>query len=206
MNRISKRLVFAGLLGFVVGMVVLIVLRFVMYKSPDVHYHANFALYVNGQQDKFDNFTFYEEVASCSGDDANNPKLRAHMHDKTNHVVHVHASGVTWGSFFANLGYTLGNQVIKTDNGIYASGQDGNKLRFILNGDDTESIANEVIRSQDTLLIDYGNTSEQSLTERFNAIPRDAGQFNQRQDPSSCKGSQAITFTERLKKSISITD
>lgn len=192
--------------GFVVGTVWLVGIRFVTYKNDHVHYHANFALYINGQRDEFNNFTFYEEVQSCGTDEHNDPKTRVHMHDNVNHTVHVHDNGATWGHFFANLGYTLGNDLIKTDSDGYIDGVSENKLTFILNGKEEEAIANRTIQSEDALLISYGNEDSSVLNQRFGAITKDAGEYNQKNDPASCAGSKPLTTTERLKKAIGIED
>lgn len=194
------------LIVFAVGLVLAIVLttalRFALAKDTSVHYHANFALYINGKQDEFKSFTFYEEVAACNSHDADNPKVRVHMHDNKAHLVHVHAGGVTWGQFFENLGYTLGDNLISTDNGVYITGDDGNKLTFTLNGEEVDALANKVIHSEDVLLINYGKDDDGTLKQRYDAIPRDAHQANVTKDPSACSGGNEFTFWNRLKQAI----
>ncbi len=204
MRHISKKLILVALISFLAGILWFVMVRFIMYESDAVHYHANFAVYVDGQRETFDNFTFYEEVASCGADELNNPKARGHMHDNISHVVHVHDYGVTWGHFFANIGYTFGNDILKTDKGHFVSGEDAKELRFILNGKDVDSVANQTIRSEDVLLIDFGTSTDPELQSRFQSITRDAADYNKRDDPSSCTGDKPLTFTERLKKSIGI--
>jgi hypothetical protein len=202
--KVDKRLTLALLAGFLLGTFWLVAVRFATYKSDNVHYHANFALYINGQREEFKSFTFYEEVASCGSDEKNNPKTRVHMHDNVNHVVHVHENGVAWGHFFANLDYTLGDNLVKTDGGTYQDGQDGNELTFILNGQEVGGIANRHISSEDTLLINYGKDSSDTMRQRYDGITKDASKFNTQNDPSSCSGSKELTFTERLKEAIGI--
>jgi hypothetical protein len=191
-----------GLALFVVGACAMVVFRFVMLKSVVVHYHANFALYVNGQKDEFKNFTFYEEVAACTVDDPDDVKRRVHLHSQNPGLVHIHAHGVTWSQFFANLGYTLGNKVLVTDNGLYADGQDGNKLTFILNDQPVDTVENRVITSNDTLLINYGKDDANTLNSRYKAVPNDANTANKTKDPATCSGSQGLTFTNRLKQAL----
>src|SRR5690606_33041163 len=130
-------------------------IRFVTYEDKRVHYHGNFALYVNGMRDEFKSSTFYEETQSCSADEIR-PKQRVHLHDQKPHVVHVHDEGSTWGHLFANLGYGLSGKSIQTDSGVFVDGQDGNQLTFILNGKEVSNVSNEVIQSEDVLLISYG--------------------------------------------------
>src|SRR3982751_3379808 len=72
--------------GLVVGILGFIVYRAAVAKDTDVHYHANFALYINGQQDKFEGPGFYEEVAACNVHNADDLASRAHMHANINHV------------------------------------------------------------------------------------------------------------------------
>lgn len=193
------KLPFFGLAMFLLGALVLFAFRFATFESEDVHYHANFALYVNGQRDEFKSFTFYEEVTSCDVHDADDVAGRAHMHDKNPGLVHVHAPGVSWSQFFTNLGYTLGNKVVVTDGGVYADGQDGNKLTFVLNGQTVRSVQGRVIKSTDRLLISYGKEDAAVLEARSKALPNDADKANKTSDPAACSGSQDSSLTQRLK-------
>jgi len=204
MNKLNKKLALAVAIGFLAGMIWLTAIRFVTFKDDSIHYHANFALYINGQRDAFDNFTFYEEVQSCGSDEANNPRIRVHLHDNNPSVVHVHDAGATWGQLFANLGYVLGDNLVQTDGGMYVSDTDGSYLRFILNGQEVDGLANAAIRSEDVLLINYGKEDVAALEQRYAEITKDAADYNKRNDPSSCSGSKPATFSERLKQSIGL--
>jgi hypothetical protein len=177
-----------------------VAIRFVNYKSDIVHYHANFALYINGERDPFKGFTFYEEVQSCVGDEANNPKSRVHLHNNEPYVVHVHDKAATWGHLFANLGYSLGNNLVKTDKGVYAENSKDNQLTFLLNGQVVDGVANRLIESEDTLLINFGKADSAVLQKRFDDIPRDAEDYNHKPDPAACSGDRPATFTDRLKQ------
>lgn len=192
--------------GIILGVLLLVAVRFATLKSDKVHYHANFALYLNGEQDKFDGPGYYEEVQSCDAHDEDDALGRAHMHDRNNHMVHVHAHAVTWGAFFANLGYSLGDKSVETPKGVFVDGTNGNKLTLILNGEELDSVANAVIKTEDVLIINYGNEDADSLRKRINAIPRDARQANTEKDPSTCSGSQELTFGTRLKRAVGISE
>lgn len=200
---LNHRLAIALSLGFLLGVIWLIAIRFVTYESEAVHYHANFAVYINGEREPFESFAFYEEVQSCGGEELYNPKIRVHMHEQINHVIHVHDAGATWGHLFANLGYALGNQVIATDTGTFVA-DDDSELTFILNGNETASIANQTIRSEDVLLINYGDDNEDVIQERYDQITKDAGEYNGLYDPSACAGGQPLTLTERLKEATGV--
>lgn len=203
---VQKRIAAAAVIGFLLGMIWLVAVRFISYQPDSVHYHANFALYINGERDEFESFTFYEEVEACVDDGTDNPKSRVHMHDRINHVVHVHSPAVTWGHFFANLGYALGDNLVSTDEGVFVDKQNGRRLTVLLNGQETSDIANRVIGNEDVLLINYGTEPEDALKERYDGITKDASEYNNRTDPSSCAGEHEVTFTEHLKKAIGIGD
>ena len=192
--------------GLIIGIIATTAIRFSLAKDNAVHYHANFALYINGKQDQFKSFTFYEEIAACDAHSDTNPKVRTHMHDNNNHLIHVHDGAVTWGNFFENLGYTLGDDLIKTDDGVYITGDDGNKLSFTLNGESVDVVANKVINSEDVLLVNYGKDDKSTLQDRYNAIPRDAKQANVTKDPSACAGAHEFTFWNRLKQAIGVQE
>lgn len=187
------------LVSILFGAVAMIAIRFATYKPDTVHYHANFALYINGQKDAFDGPGYYEEVQACMSDHSNDPKVRVHMHGNVNSAVHVHANGATWGQFFANLGYTIGDNIIETPKGLFVSGQDDNKLTFILNGKPVDTAANRVIGDDDVMLIDYGKDKPDTLQDRHKEIPRTAEKYDQGHDPAGCAGDKPLTFWERLK-------
>ncbi|HSX44645.1 MAG TPA: hypothetical protein VLF39_00835 [Candidatus Saccharimonadales bacterium] len=200
-RRLPKLNWWFGLITFLLGIICFIAFRFATFKSDNVHYHANFALYINDQRDEFKNFTFYEEVAACTSNNLDNPKTRVHMHDQNNGLVHVHAHTVTWAQFFDNLGYVLGDKLVETDNGVYVDGQNSEQLTFVLNGQKITDVANRVIRSEDRLLINYGRDDSSTITKHYDSVPTDAHRANTESDPATCSGSTKLTTWERLKES-----
>lgn len=191
-------------IGFVLGVIGFVGLRFATLQDATVHYHANYALYVNGVRDEFESFTFYEEIQSCSSDDTENVKAKVHMHDQESELVHVHQAGTTWGQFFANMGYGLSGKAVTTDDGVFVDDQDGKQLSFILNGQPATNIANEIIKSEDVLLISYGSEDNETLQKRADNIPLTAGEANRKDDPASCAGSHKMTTSERLKAAVGL--
>lgn len=199
----NRKLVIALVSGFVLGVFWFITFRVLSYQDTRIHYHGNFALFVNGQREEFSSSTFYEETQACSADEIG-PKSRVHLHNQKGHIVHVHDEGSTWGHLFANLGYGLNGKSVQTDEGVFVEGENGNELTFLLNGQEVENPSNEVIRSEDVLLINYGKDTEQVLQQRYDQIAKDAAEYNTKSDPSACAGSQPITFTDKLKAAIGI--
>ncbi len=124
-----------------------------------------------------------------------------HLHDQVNDVVHVHDKGATWGNFFENIGYALSSNLLKTSNGTYVETAN-KKVVFVLNGNEIENAANEVINSEDKLLIYYGEEDEAKIKSSYEQINNDAAEFNGKSDPSSCGGGEVEPLTERLKRVI----
>ncbi len=205
MLKNNRKQLFIFVLAFLLGMFWLVAVRFVTLEKKEVHYHANFAVFVDGERIPFDNFTFYEEIAACGGNGIDSPKIRAHMHDQINHVVHVHDNGATWGHFFANIGFTNGDTVFKTNEDVYVEDKN-TEITFVLNGEPVDTTANRTIGDKDVLLVSINNSeiSEQKLTEQYDQIKQDADFYNQNDDPSACSGGKELTFTERLKQSVGI--
>ncbi len=201
----NKKTLIPIALGFLLGFLLLFALHFIRAESHGVHYHANFALYINGERSEFDNFSYYEEIQACLPANGVRPESRVHMHDFVNHVVHVHDDGATWGHFFANLGYTLGNNTIITRDGVFVDGEDGS-LTFLLNGQPTLSVANQSIKDSDVLLINYGNETTDELQQRYENIPTDAPTYNEKHDPSACAGEQELTISERIRRALTLPE
>src|SRR3990167_7003377 len=108
--------------GFLLGAALVLGIRFVTYNPPKrVHYHANFGIYINGQRQKLENPLLYEEVEMCAEGETHNPSERAHMHDMVSDVVHVEDEAVTWGHFFQNIGYSMGDDYMNSSGKMHMS-------------------------------------------------------------------------------------
>ena len=188
-------------IGVVVGVLSLGMARFVaMPEAHGVHYHANWAVFTDGERLDLTADRYMEDVASCSVDPTRQrPEDRVHMHEANHDVVHVHASGVTWGHLLANLHFGIGDDYLVTHDARYTSG-DGRTLKFILNGQAIRSIANRPIEDEDRLLISVGAESEaEVVASQFPQVASSAGTFNTMPDPASCSGQHAHTTGEKLR-------
>lgn len=201
-----KKWLVIGLI-FLCGIFAAFLLRFwLVGPAEPTHYHANFALYVNGERDTFKDFTFYEEVQACSANGSSNPRTRVHMHNQKNSEVHVHDAGATWGHFFANLGYGLTNNVLQTEAGLFVDDTNGAQLTFILNGEPVSDIYNRTIGDEDTLLVNYGVDSQETITSRYEQIQKTAEELDASTDPAGCAGSQNESLSERFKRTLGVSD
>ena len=195
----------ALLLGAVFGVLLFVAARFLFLPPPPaVHYHANFAVFVDGQRLDLSGDRYMEDVAACAADPAGmRPQDRAHLHENNGDVVHVHHNAATWGALFLNLGFGLGDNYLILDDGRKLfDGEDGRTIKFFLNGEQVLEMANRTIRSEDRMLMSVGpETPEQAMATQYPQVHSDAGHFNVTQDPASCAGTmRKLTVGERLKR------
>ena len=195
-----KKLVLWGMLGILVGAVGLGAARFVaMPWQEEVHYHANWALFANGERIDLSGDRYMEDVGACVAGGDVLPTQRVHMHNNEQDVVHVHHGGVTWGHFLTNLGFVLGRDFLILDDGRRLEGEDGRSLKFIVNGFAVPDVRNRIIESGDRLLISYGpETLEEAADRQYGRLADNAERYNELQDPASCSGSTQPTLQERL--------
>lgn len=193
---------FVAAVCLIIGAAVILGIRFLTYKPETVHYHANFAVYINGQQEQFKGQQYYEEVEMCNEDAAITPAGRAHMHDNVNNVVHVEDHAVTWGQFFTNLGWYIGPDFIEKPDGTMYKKDGNSMLHLLLNGQDYTGLgglANTVIKDQDKLLVSFGDINTTTLQQEYKAIPSTAHHYDATQDPASCSGGHgSMTVHDRL--------
>lgn len=197
----TKRMAYLLLAGFLAGVIWFVGVRMILLKSEHVHYHANFAVYIDGKREPFDSYVYYEEIQSCSSD-ASDPRTRVHMHDSISHVVHVHDKGATWGHFFANLGYDITDKALQTRSDVYLDGSNGKKISFILNDQPVTNLANRVIQDTDRLLVNYGSESDADLRLRYATVEHDAAEVNKKTDPATCSGQAPDGAWDRLKRAV----
>jgi hypothetical protein len=195
------RTLLIALAGLCAGVLLLAGLRFALAApAQKPHYHANFAVFVEGERVDFSPDEYMEEIGACKVGGVLHPTERAHLHNNDPDVVHVHDQGVTWGQLLANLGWGLGERYLASDDGrVRVSGQ-GGTLKLILNGRPEFAVDNQLIRSGDLLLVSFGpETEAEVLRTQFPRVADDAQVFNQRQDPAGCSGSEPPTLGERLR-------
>ena len=177
--------------------------RFVGVPPPEaMHFHANWAIYVGGERLDLSDQRYMEEVSSCYAVDGEvTPQSRIHMHEGNHDIVHVHDLGTTWGHLAGNLGIGLGEgYLILTDGTRIFDGEEGH-FTYMLNGRALTSVHNELVASEDRLLISYGSESLDELgSERFGEVATTAGEYNTREDPATCSGSmEPLGVWDRLK-------
>ncbi len=197
-----KRLWLSFIIGLVIGATAILAIRFVSYKPEHTHYHANFAVYLNGNKFEFKGNQYYQEVAICSASHGiNSPQQRAHLHDNINSVVHIHDHATTWGQFFENLGWYVGPDFVQTDSGTLYKADGNNKLHIMIDGQDYTDltpITNTVIKDDSRLLVSFGDITDANLKQEYNSIPATAKHYDETTDPKSCAGDDKLSLSDRL--------
>ena len=184
-----------------VGILLILGVRFITYQpEEETHYHANFAVYINGQREEFSSPFYYTELEeACSEQQQITPHERAHMHDNVNDVVHVEDEAVTWGHFFQNISWAVDTKFIKTLDQLVLA-DDQSKVTFILNGKQVDGVNRLVIGNEDKLLVNYGDTSKSDLDKYYRSTASTAGKYNVTPDPASCgAGHTEPNFQDRLR-------
>ena len=189
-------------IGLLLSALIILGIRFFTYAPAATHYHANFAVYINGKREEFKSPLYYQEIAACTAHGPIQPAQRAHMHDDINSVIHVHDEGVTWDQFFENIGWYLGPNFIQDNQQHMYVESDNNKLNLVLNGQnltDLTSLSNVVIKDQDRLLVSFGNIDSSTLDKEYKSVPATAHHYDITKDPASCAGSESVTTSDRFK-------
>jgi hypothetical protein len=197
----KRVLIFAG--GVVAGLLILLVVRFMTLEpEPVTHFHANFAVFVDGERMDLSAPRFMEDVEKCKADpNAMDPRDRVHLHNQDHDVVHVHAPASTWSHVFANLGMGLGDRWMVTEQGAFLGPSGSRSLKFVLNGSSATDIANRAIRSEDRLLISYGEEPvAEVLRTQFPHVKSNAGEFNDKLDPGGCGARHEPGFLDKLRR------
>ncbi len=189
--------------GILVGVLALGFVRLAgMPAHEDVHYHANWAIWIHGERVDLTHDRYMEDVAACQVD----PQLvtaeaRVHMHENNHDVVHVHHAGATWAHLLQNLGWGIGPGWIMTDRGELLREEDGYRISFILNGMDVPPAHDRVIRPGDRLLLSFGTEGVDELVrERFPQVASDAPSFDEGYDPGGCGGHAPESRWDRLRR------
>lgn len=133
----------------------------------EVHWHADFALYIDGERYNFDQERFYSTAEEKLSENV-------HLHRPWHVVVHVHRESTTWREFFDSLGFELTDECITLPEGERFCTSGTKQLSFILNGVKVDTLAFEDITDIDRVLISYGDESDEELMQRFAEVTDEA--------------------------------
>ena len=164
------------------------------------HYHANFAVFVEGKQLDFSKDEYMEDVAACKLSNNVLPNERVHLHENDGDSVHIHAAGVAWNHFFENIGFVFEDTFLYSEKDWLKTFTAPEKAHFVLNGEIIKNPNNSLIHSEDSLLIYYGSISDEEVIKLFKTLPKDASEYNTKYDPASCGGTNEKCDTPTCKE------
>ncbi len=133
----------------------------------DIHYHADFALYVNGEHYNF----AQEKYMSTENKSLSN---FAHFHDMKGNIIHQHASGITLGFFLETLGMRLNDSCLVLDDGNSYCNEGNKELKMYVNGKHNDQFADYDIQDEDKILLSYGDQAEEDIKGQINSITDEA--------------------------------
>lgn len=132
--------------------------------ADEVHVHSDFILYMNDTEYDLSEDKYQSKTGHVLAE-------HIHLHDNNDEVIHRHDHGVTLGSFFDSLGFSLTDTCVESDEGeVFCSG-DGNALMVFVNDERVEAPSGYVNQEEDRILIYYGDSSDsKKITELLLSI------------------------------------
>lgn len=132
-----------------------------------VHWHADFALFIEGERFEFD-----EDEFLSTGEDQRNANV--HLHEPRYTVVHVHRSLTTWDEFLRDLGFELVDRStiageagspnsLTLPDGKELREENGKTFKFFVDGVLVDGVANTEIGDLDRVLVSYGDESVEDV-------------------------------------------
>jgi hypothetical protein len=186
--------------------IIILCIGFIVYRTMGVpenplHYHANFAVFINNVQINFSDPS-YMHLAPCLADSTEvsfNKLDNVHLHDLVGNVVHVHQGGVVWNDLFKSVKYDL-----------YKNIEDAKQpnVTYYLNGKKVDkSVLSMPIQKEDKLLITAdAQTGPESISEseyfqkQMDAVGNNAIDYdNGTKGAEKCGATGKRSFLTRLK-------
>ncbi|MBI2558533.1 hypothetical protein HYW20_04375 [Candidatus Woesearchaeota archaeon] len=126
------------------------------------HIHADFKVYVNEKPLNFADSRFYMKSSFVHIDNQQNK-------DDAGGALHIHATGVPLWVFFKSIGMEFNKNCITLENKEFCNNSN-KKLKFFVNGKESNEFENYVFNDLDKILISYGDESEDEIKNQFNSI------------------------------------
>ncbi|QMU55260.1 MAG: hypothetical protein GKS07_10410 [Nitrosopumilus sp.] len=124
----------------------------------EVHEHASILVKIFG--DKFD--------FSRSDYQVKNPWI--HFEGRDGDTIHIHATNVKLGFLFNSIGIGLDDQCYDFPDNRKFCTNDDHSLKFHINGEKIESIADYIITNKDRILISYGSEDAEIIADYINEL------------------------------------
>lgn len=177
MNTLFFRIVAAGALGALTAFLVSVAVGWSEIRTEtlglssntdnEVHVHADFMMYINGEQIDFS----ADKYQSVEGDVRH---LTTHLHNNNGHVVHRHADGITFADLLDSLGFTLTKDCLTSDESISYCTDAKNELRLYVNDEVHSNPTEYIVAEEDRILVYYGAPNTTEIKTYLEEVPDDA--------------------------------
>lgn len=144
--------------------------------NPDFnHTHADFAVWVNGEQL---DFSGAEYMSGEEEQDAEHEKHGhrhhpyLHLHDGIEHVIHLHKPGLSLRDFFKSLGVSLGTTCVSFGDRSYCEAG-SKRWRMYVNGKEQTFDPGYVFADVEKILLTYGSSFSE-IEQQVSAMTSDA--------------------------------
>lgn len=128
----------------------------------DVHEHADFKVYLNGQA-----VNFAQQKYMSSKENLVNNFM--HLHDMDGDVMHQHMSTTTLSDFFESLNMKFDDECFVIDNTSYCS-NDNKTLKMYVNGIKNDQFGSYDFNDLDKILITYGSENESEIQQQIDSV------------------------------------
>lgn len=127
------------------------------------HIHADFKVYVDGQALDFAKPEYFMKSSVLHVDSNQNKQ-------DSSGVLHMHAKNVPLWLFFKSLGFSLQKDSLILADGRILKNENGNTLKFYLNGQKVDELVDYVFLPSDKLLISYGPENDPNIKSQINSV------------------------------------
>ena len=148
-------------------MKILILLAFLLFIAScassigpvgSTHQHAVFKVFIEEKQINFSENKYMVR------------SQYVHIEGGDGETIHKHATGVTIGYFLKTLNFDFDKNCIKTDSGENLCNDNGNTLKFYINGIKSREYDGHEIKDGEKYLITYGNESEEEIQKQLESF------------------------------------
>ena len=127
------------------------------------HIHADFKVFVDGKPFNFADAKYYMKSSFIHLDDSQNK-------EDALGVLHIHATGVPLWVFFKSIGMNFDKNCITLENNEKFCNDENKKLKFFVNGKESNEFENYMFNNLDKLLISYGNENQEQIKNQLGSI------------------------------------
>jgi len=153
----------------------------IIYGPPgSIHIHADFKIFVDGNEIDFrkENYMTNSEFIV---------NKYTHLHDNKGNIIHVHATGITFGYFLNSIDFDLTKDCFKFDTGQNVCNEkNGKEWKFYVNGKLNNEFNKYVIQDTDRIFLTYGNFESEEgkhqIIEQYESITKEACIYSEKCD------------------------